>query len=99
MSTFSLSMLTLFVLRFYTCPCLTNANPQTVSPDSLNRLVANAADDSKIIGICGETRLENEDGSWWTMIQVCSEPVHGFRPYSQLYFRFMNTTSRIICQR
>jgi hypothetical protein len=37
----------------------------------LNRLVASAADDSSIIGICGETKLENEEGSWWTMIQAC----------------------------
>ncbi|EIN11094.1 chitin synthase [Punctularia strigosozonata HHB-11173 SS5] len=42
----------------------------TVTTESLNRLVASAADDSSIIGICGETRLENEEGSWWTMIQV-----------------------------
>ncbi|KAI0317932.1 chitin synthase-domain-containing protein [Amylostereum chailletii] len=42
----------------------------TVREDSLNRLVASAADDQRIIGICGETRLENEEGSWWTMIQV-----------------------------
>ncbi|KAI0065969.1 glycosyltransferase family 2 protein [Artomyces pyxidatus] len=42
----------------------------TVTPDSLNRLVAAAADDSSIIGVCGETRLENEEGSWWTMVQV-----------------------------
>ncbi|KAF9007947.1 chitin synthase-domain-containing protein [Cyathus striatus] len=42
----------------------------TVTPDSLNRLVASTADDSSIIGICGETKLENEEGSWWTMIQV-----------------------------
>ncbi|KAL5521446.1 hypothetical protein ACEPAG_9373 [Sanghuangporus baumii] len=42
----------------------------SVTPDSLNRLVASAADDSKIIGICGETKLDNEEGSWWTMIQV-----------------------------
>ncbi|KAI5987740.1 glycosyltransferase family 2 protein [Pisolithus orientalis] len=41
-----------------------------VTPDSLNRLVASAADDSSIIGICGETKLTNEEGSWWTMIQV-----------------------------
>ncbi|OSX59590.1 glycosyltransferase family 2 protein [Postia placenta MAD-698-R-SB12] len=41
-----------------------------VTPESLNRLVAAVADDSSIIGICGETRLDNEDGSWWTMIQV-----------------------------
>ncbi|KAH8092468.1 chitin synthase [Cristinia sonorae] len=42
----------------------------TVTPDSLNRLVASCADDASIIGICGETKLENEEGSWWTMIQV-----------------------------
>ncbi|EIW83186.1 glycosyltransferase family 2 protein [Coniophora puteana RWD-64-598 SS2] len=42
----------------------------TVTPPSLNRLVASAADDSNIIGICGETKLQNEEGSWWTMIQV-----------------------------
>ncbi|KAJ7173470.1 glycosyltransferase family 2 protein [Mycena filopes] len=41
-----------------------------VTPDSLNRLVASAADDSSIIGICGETKLQNEEDSWWTMIQV-----------------------------
>ncbi|SGY39183.1 BQ5605_C003g02165 [Microbotryum silenes-dioicae] len=41
-----------------------------VAADSLNRLVSAAADDSKIIGICGETKLENEQDSWWTMIQV-----------------------------
>ncbi|KAH9939246.1 chitin synthase [Epithele typhae] len=42
----------------------------TVTPESVNRLVASAADDSSIIGICGETKLDNEEGSWWTMIQV-----------------------------
>ncbi|KAF2870509.1 chitin synthase-domain-containing protein [Massariosphaeria phaeospora] len=41
-----------------------------VMPDSLNRLVASCANDSKIAGICGETSLENEERSWWTMIQV-----------------------------
>ncbi|KAH7905136.1 glycosyltransferase family 2 protein [Hygrophoropsis aurantiaca] len=41
-----------------------------VTPESLNRLVASACDDSSIIGICGETKLINEEGSWWTMIQV-----------------------------
>lgn len=41
-----------------------------VKPDSLTRLVAACANDSKIAGICGETSLENEDRSWWTMIQV-----------------------------
>ncbi|KAG1871344.1 glycosyltransferase family 2 protein [Suillus subalutaceus] len=42
----------------------------SVSPNSLNRLVAASISDSNIIGICGETRLQNEEGSWWTMIQV-----------------------------
>lgn len=41
-----------------------------VKEDSLNRLVAACANDSKIAGICGETSLENEERSWWTMIQV-----------------------------
>ncbi|KAF2817297.1 uncharacterized protein BDZ99DRAFT_431291 [Mytilinidion resinicola] len=41
-----------------------------VKEDALNRLVASCANDSKIAGICGETSLENEEGSWWTMIQV-----------------------------
>ncbi|KZO98083.1 glycosyltransferase family 2 protein [Calocera viscosa TUFC12733] len=42
----------------------------SVTKDSLSRLVASAADDSRIMGICGETKLYNEEGSWWTMIQV-----------------------------
>ena len=42
----------------------------SVREDSLNRLVASCANDSKIAGICGETSLENEERSWWTMIQV-----------------------------
>ncbi|TFY68562.1 hypothetical protein EVJ58_g936 [Rhodofomes roseus] len=42
----------------------------SVTPESLNRLVAATADDSSIIGVCGETRLDNPEKSWWTMIQV-----------------------------
>ena len=42
----------------------------SVREDSLNRLVAACADDGKIAGICGETSLQNEERSWWTMIQV-----------------------------
>jgi chitin synthase len=42
----------------------------TVAPDALNRLISSCANDSKIAGICGETSLENEERSWWTMIQV-----------------------------
>ncbi|KAK9368537.1 chitin synthase-domain-containing protein [Lipomyces kononenkoae] len=42
----------------------------SVAEDSLNRLVACCAQDSRIAGIAGETSLQNEEGSWWTMIQV-----------------------------
>ncbi|KAJ4300526.1 hypothetical protein N0V88_003204 [Collariella sp. IMI 366227] len=41
-----------------------------VREDSLNRLVAACANNSKIAGICGETSSQNEERSWWTMIQV-----------------------------
>ncbi|KAF3937432.1 hypothetical protein ABW19_dt0208553 [Dactylella cylindrospora] len=41
-----------------------------VREDSLNRLVSACANNAKIAGICGETSLENEERSWWTMIQV-----------------------------
>ncbi|KAI1339489.1 class V chitin synthase [Xylariaceae sp. FL0016] len=41
-----------------------------VREDSLNRLVAACANNSKIAGICGETALQNEERSWWSMIQV-----------------------------
>lgn len=42
----------------------------TVMPESLNRLISCTSDDSKIIGICGETKLANERESFTTMIQV-----------------------------
>lgn len=32
--------------------------------------MASSSDDSAIIGICGETKVANEQESWWTMIQV-----------------------------
>ena len=38
--------------------------------DALTRLLACCMHDSKIIGICGETRIRNEKTSWITMIQV-----------------------------
>ncbi|KPM37094.1 Chitin synthase 6 [Neonectria ditissima] len=41
-----------------------------VSEDSLNRLVAACTHNAKIAGICGETSLENDEKTWWTMIQV-----------------------------
>ncbi|KAG1474620.1 hypothetical protein G6F56_000248 [Rhizopus delemar] len=41
-----------------------------VFPDALNRLVSCMLHDSRIIGLCGETELGNQDKSWATMIQV-----------------------------
>ncbi|KAI7907878.1 chitin synthase-domain-containing protein [Cokeromyces recurvatus] len=41
-----------------------------VYPDALNRLISCMLHDSRIIGLCGETELGNEDRSWTTMIQV-----------------------------
>ncbi|KAL6402875.1 Chitin synthase 6 [Ilyonectria robusta] len=41
-----------------------------VMEDSLNRLVAACTNNAKIAGICGETTLENDEKTWWTMIQV-----------------------------
>ncbi|KAF9974787.1 hypothetical protein BGZ73_001721 [Actinomortierella ambigua] len=41
-----------------------------VEPDSLNRLIACCVNDSRVIGLCGETRVANEDRSFTTMIQV-----------------------------
>ena len=49
---------------------------QSVSPNSLNFMVASAADDSSIIGICGEMKLDNKEESWWTMIQVSLEQLY-----------------------
>lgn len=42
----------------------------SVEEDSLNRLVSACAHNAKIAGICGETSLQNDEKSWWTMIQV-----------------------------
>ncbi|KAJ3393069.1 hypothetical protein HDU92_008013 [Lobulomyces angularis] len=39
-------------------------------PDSLNRLISKMVQDSKIMGICGETKIANERDSWVTAIQV-----------------------------
>ncbi|KAH8427445.1 putative chitin synthase [Aspergillus melleus] len=50
--------------------CLMVDADTSVREDSLNRLVAACANDARIAGICGETSLQNEGRSWWTMIQV-----------------------------
>jgi chitin synthase len=41
-----------------------------VMPDSLTRMISCLLHDGRIMGICGETSLGNEDNSWTTMIQV-----------------------------
>ncbi|KAI8336402.1 chitin synthase [Choanephora cucurbitarum] len=41
-----------------------------VLPDALNHMISRMLHDGRIIGICGETKLVNEDRSWTTMIQV-----------------------------
>ncbi|ORY02993.1 hypothetical protein K493DRAFT_346394 [Basidiobolus meristosporus CBS 931.73] len=41
-----------------------------VLPDSLNRMISCMLNDSKIMGLCGETQLLNEKASFITMIQV-----------------------------
>lgn len=50
--------------------CLMVDADTSLKEDSLNRLVAACANDARIAGICGETSLQNEQRSWWTMIQV-----------------------------
>ena len=39
-------------------------------PNALNRMLSVMIQDSKIIGLCGETKISNEKKSWVTMIQV-----------------------------
>ncbi|OLY80363.1 Chitin synthase 8 [Smittium mucronatum] len=41
-----------------------------VFPESLNRMVSCMVHDSKLMGICGETKLANEKETWVTMVQV-----------------------------
>ena len=41
-----------------------------ILPDSLNRMIASMVRDGNVMGLCGETRLSNEQSSWVTMIQV-----------------------------
>lgn len=41
-----------------------------VEPDALNRMISCMLHDGRVIGLCGETKLVNEDRSWTTMIQV-----------------------------
>lgn len=54
---------------FYEYVLMVDADTK-VMPDSLNKMVSCMIHDSKIMGICGETKLLNEKKSWVTMIQV-----------------------------
>ncbi|KAJ3050400.1 hypothetical protein HK097_008635 [Rhizophlyctis rosea] len=54
---------------FYEYVLMVDADTE-VRRDSLNRLVSQMVRDSKIAGICGETRISNEKQSWVSMIQV-----------------------------
>jgi len=54
---------------FYEYILMVDADTE-VMQDSLNMLISSMVRDSKIMGICGETRLANEKRSWVTMIQV-----------------------------
>ncbi|KAI9145437.1 chitin synthase-domain-containing protein [Paraphysoderma sedebokerense] len=50
--------------------CLMVDADTEVVADSLTRLVSSCLHDSRILGICGETKIANEKQSWVTMIQV-----------------------------
>ncbi|KAI7863303.1 chitin synthase-domain-containing protein [Spinellus fusiger] len=54
---------------FYEFVLMVDADTE-VLPDSLTRMVACFVNDSKIVGLCGETMLSNEKDTWVTMIQV-----------------------------
>lgn len=54
---------------FYEYVLMVDADTE-VSNDALNRMVSCMIHDSKVMGLCGETRLANERQSWVTMIQV-----------------------------
>ncbi|KAI7902715.1 P-loop containing nucleoside triphosphate hydrolase protein [Cokeromyces recurvatus] len=50
---------------FYEFILMVDADTE-VLPDSLNRMVSCFVHDSKVVGLCGETRLANEKDSWVT---------------------------------
>ena len=55
---------------FYEYILMVDADTEVFS-DSLNRMVSVMINDSKIMGLCGETLISNQKTSWTTMIQVC----------------------------
>ncbi|KAJ3077159.1 hypothetical protein HDU98_007544 [Podochytrium sp. JEL0797] len=50
--------------------CLMVDADTRVEAESLNRLISCMVNDANTMGICGETRIENENESWVTMMQV-----------------------------
>lgn len=54
---------------FYEYILMVDADTEVFS-DSLNRMVSVMINDSKIMGLCGETLISNQKTSWTTMIQV-----------------------------
>ncbi|ORZ31697.1 chitin synthase-domain-containing protein [Catenaria anguillulae PL171] len=54
----------------YEIVLMVDADTNVFLPDSLPRMVACMAQDSSIMGLCGETRIENKSQSWVTRIQV-----------------------------
>ncbi|KAI9353602.1 chitin synthase-domain-containing protein [Obelidium mucronatum] len=50
--------------------CLMVDADTRVEAGSLNRLISCMVNDANTMGICGETRIENENESWVTMMQV-----------------------------
>jgi chitin synthase len=54
---------------FYEFVLMVDADTE-VLPDALNRMISLMVDDSKIMGLCGETAISNEKNTWVTMIQV-----------------------------
>lgn len=54
---------------FYEFVLMVDADTEVLR-DSLNRMVSCFVHDSKVVGLCGETKLANEKDSWVTMIQV-----------------------------
>ncbi|KAJ3089830.1 hypothetical protein HK102_005396 [Quaeritorhiza haematococci] len=54
---------------FYEYVLMVDADTE-VMQDGINRLISAMIGDSQVMGMCGETLIANEMGSWVTMIQV-----------------------------
>lgn len=54
---------------FYEFVLMVDADTE-VQFDALNRMICYMVNDSKVIGLCGETQISNDKTTWVTMIQV-----------------------------